>query len=493
MRAALLFSLQLCLVGVSSFAQEGSFPSAAELTTARAGEVVVKSGTYQGQKADWCMLVVPESRERPGGKLLHLPVLRIHAKKKTDLPPVFYCYGGPGASNINTWWPESFYAEHDFVQVGYRGVDGSVTLDIPEAATALRGGRPFDADTLRRAGAAIAEGLARLQKDGIDTAHYTMVDVVDDLEATRKGLGYGTINLLSHSYGTQLASVYCLRHPQSLGRNLMVGASAPGFATLWEPAEVDRGIRRYADLWRQDPKCALRTTDLEGAIRSALSGLPREWKGVLIDPDSVKLAAFKLLYDTATAVQALDAFVSATEGDWGGLALLSAAWDRNPGGGLSLGDSFCKLTSARIYEPGRDYLRDMNPGDSIIGSPMTRLSMGLIQVTPTLLDLVTPIPESYRKGWSHAVPTLVVNGALDFSSPVAVAEKELMPHLKNGKMVVLPNMGHNDPFTQQGAFVHLMETFYRTGEADASVYPQAPVNFTPAKRLTDVARQTLAQ
>ena len=119
--------------------------------------------------------------------------------------------------------------------------------------------------------------------------------------------------------------MYCLRHPQSLGRNLMVGASAPGFATLWEPAEVDRGIRRYADLWRQDPKCALRTTDLEGAVRSALSGLPREWKGVLVDPDSVKLAAFKLLYDTATAVQALDAFVSATEGDWGGLALLSAA------------------------------------------------------------------------------------------------------------------------------------------------------------------------
>jgi pimeloyl-ACP methyl ester carboxylesterase len=255
--------------------------------------------------------------------------------------------------------------------------------------------------------------------------------------------------------------------------------------------EVDQGIKRYADLWKQDPKCAVRTTDLEGTIRAVLAELPREWKGVRIDPDKVKLATFKLLYDTGTAAQVLDAFVAAKEGDWGGLALLSLSWDKTAASGLSPGDSFCKLISARIYQSGRDYLQEMNPPGSIIGSPLTRLSMGMVQLNPKLLDSIRQIPEEYRKGWNYQVPTLVVNGALDFSSPVTVARKELMPYLKNGKLVVLPNMGHNDPFTQQNAFVHLMETFYRTGDADTSIYANAPVNFTPAQRLTDLAKKML--
>jgi pimeloyl-ACP methyl ester carboxylesterase len=377
--------------------------------------------------------------------------------------------------------------------VGYRGVDGSVRLDVPEMGKVLQSGSPLDTEILRKAGDALVTGLARFRKEGVDIDHFTMVDVVDDLEAARKALGYGKINLLSHSYGTQLASIYCLRYPGSIARNLMVGASAPGFATLWEPMEVDQGIRRYAELWKQDPKCAARTTDLEGTIRAVLAELPREWNGVRIDPDKVKLATFRLLYDTGTAAQVLDAFVSAKEGDWGGLALLSFSWEKNAVSGLSPGDSFCKLTSARIFQPGRDYLREMNPPGSIIGSPLSRFSMGVVQLTPKLLDSIKQIPEGYRKGWNHAVPTLVVNGALDFSSPVEVARKELMPYLKNGKLVVLPNMGHNDPFTQQSAFVHLMKNFYRTGEADTSTYTQTPINFSPAQRLTDAAKKMLPQ
>lgn len=491
MRCAILISVLPFLIGLSLFAQGDPFPSAADLVNVKAGDLIVKQGTYQGHKADWCVLVVPENHAEPGAKLIHLPLLRIYAKNKTAMPAVFYLFGGPGASNIHTWWPESFFADHDFVQVGYRGVDGSVKLDVPEVGKVFQNGSPFDTETLRKAGDALIAGFARFRKEGIEIDRYTMVDVVDDLEAARTALGYAKINLLSHSYGTQLASLYCLRFPDGIERNLMVGARAPGFATLWEPGEVDQGIRRYADLWKQDPKCAARTTDLEGTIRAVLAELPREWRGARIDPDKVKLATFRLLYDTGTAAQVLDAFVTAKEGDWGGLALLSLSWEKSAMSGLSPGDSFCKLTSARIYQPGRDYLREMIPPGSIIGSPLTRLSMGMIQLSPKLLDSIRQIPAEYRKGWKYEVPTLVVNGALDFSSPVAVARMELMPYLKNGKIVVLPNMGHNDPFTQQTAFVHLMETFYRTGEADTSKYSQAPVNFIPAQRLSDVAKKIL--
>ncbi len=482
----------LLAFGGPALAQDNPFPVESDLVGTKAGDLVVKPGTYQGQKADWCILVVPENRARAEGRTLHLPVLRIHAKSRTGQPPVFYFFGGPGAPNINTWWPEGFYRDHDFVQVGYRGVDGPVKLDLGEVWDIPPTENIMSGDSLRRLGRASAAGLARLRREGIDPSCYTMVDVIDDTEAARKALGYGKINLLSHSYGTQLASIYCLRYPQSLARNLMVGASAPGCATLWEPADVDRVIRAYANLWRADPACAARTTDLEGTMRRVLADLPRPWKTVRIDPDKVRLTTFKMLYDTATAVQALDAYVCASEGDWGGVALLSMSWDRRPPGGLSIGDSFCKLVSAGIYDPGRDYLQEMAPANSILGSPSTRLSFGLLQLCPELLASVRQIPQEYQKHQRHSVETLVVNGALDMSSPVEMARRELLPYLQQGKLVVLPHLGHNDPFTAPGgAFEHLMESFYATGEVDTSKFAERPVNFTPARRLIDLANETL--
>jgi pimeloyl-ACP methyl ester carboxylesterase len=115
----------------------------------------------------------------------------------------------------------------------------------------------------------------------------------------------------------------------------------------------------------------------------------------------------------------------------------------------------------------------------------------MVQLTPGLVELIRPIPEKYRKRWSHRVPTLVVNGELDISSPVTVARKELMPNLRNGKLVILSKLGHNDPFTKQDAFERLIESFYRTGRGDTSLFTQAPMNFTPAQRLTDMAKEIL--
>lgn len=483
--------LLFCLASSCLFAaQEGSFPDAAELIGAKAGDLVVRPGTYQGQKADWGMLVVPEDRGSPGAKLLHLPVLRIRAKNNTGQPPVFYFFGGPGAANIHTWWPEAFYRDHDFVQVGYRGVDGSVKLDIGDLGKTGADELLMSPESLKRLGRAVAAGLSRLRKEGIALDCYTMVDVVDDMEAARQAFKYGPINLLSHSYGTQLASVYCLRYPRSLSRNLMVGASAPGFATLWEPAQVDRILYAYTTLWSQDPKCSTRTSDLVGTMRDTFASLPRHWRSVRIDPDKVKLVTFKMLYDTGTAVQAFDAYVSAKEGDWSGLAQMCYSWDRNAPSGLGVGDSFCKLMSAGIYEPGRDYLREMAPSNSVLGSPSTRLSFGMVQLCPELRSMVSEIPKQYQKGQRHGVKTLIVNGALDASSPVETARQELLPYLQDGRLLVLPNMGHNDPFTSQPeAFIHLMDTFYRTGEADSSKFIDKPLNFTPSRRLADLAKE----
>jgi proline iminopeptidase len=51
---------------------------------------------------------------------------------------------------------------------------------------------------------------------------YTLARDVDDLEALRKTLGLGAINLLGHSYGGVVAQAYALRFPDSLRRLILV-------------------------------------------------------------------------------------------------------------------------------------------------------------------------------------------------------------------------------------------------------------------------------
>ena len=86
MRGIILFIFaQFFLLSASIFAQGDPFPSEADLPSAKAGELVVRQGAYQGLKADWCMLAVPENRDKSGGKLLRLPVLRIYAKNKSEM------------------------------------------------------------------------------------------------------------------------------------------------------------------------------------------------------------------------------------------------------------------------------------------------------------------------------------------------------------------------------------------------------------------------
>src|SRR5690606_17946040 len=110
-----------------------------------------------------------------------------------------------------------------------RGVDGSVRLDCPEVVSVLRRADDFLAPTALRAyGDALGACALRLTFEGVDVAQYGMVQQVDDLEAARVALGYGPVNLLSHSAGTRAALVYAWRHPESIHRSVMLAVNPPG-------------------------------------------------------------------------------------------------------------------------------------------------------------------------------------------------------------------------------------------------------------------------
>ena len=76
---------------------------------------------------------------------------------------------------------------------------------------------------------------------------YTVLEVVDDVEAARQALGYGQINLESRSYGTRLAQIYTWRYPDQVHRNAMVAVNPPG-RFWWDGAILQEQILLYSAL-----------------------------------------------------------------------------------------------------------------------------------------------------------------------------------------------------------------------------------------------------
>jgi MFS family permease len=79
------------------------------------------------------------------------------------------------------------------------------------------------------------------------------------------------------------------------------------------------------------------------------------------------------------------------------------------------------------------------------------------------------------------VPTLLVGGTLDFATPAKFGIQELLPHLRNGRQVLLAELGHTDTFWtyEPKASTRLLNTYLDTGKVDTSLYTPAKVDFSP--------------
>jgi len=470
-------------------------PKAGALTVpagAKAGELFLKPCPVKianiKYQADCGTLVVPENRNHPDSRLIALPVKRIHSPVDNPGEPIFYLAGGPGQSNMGFQPPAWLLEHHDIVMVGYRGVDGNPKLDCPEVSTAMLGvdGDLLSPASLDNLSAAMQTCAKRLQAEGVDLGGYTIPEVVEDMETARRGLGYTQVNLLSESYGTRVAQIYAIMHPDSLLRSAMLGVNPPGHF-LWLPAATDAQVKTYARLCQKDAACAARTSDLAESMRRVNQAMPKRWLFLAIDPGKVKVVAFAMLFHRTTAPIIFDAYLAAERGDPSGLALMSLAYDFMMPKMMTWGEFFA-IGSSADFEDGRDYRAELTTPDAILGAPMSLLIWGSAGGWP-----VTVMPEQYRKVHPSAIPTLLVSGSVDFSTPAQFATQELLPSLIHGKEVLLYEMGHVGDFWgfQQPAAERLLTRFYATGETDASLYTYLPMDFKPVMRFPLLAKVLL--
>ena len=256
---------------------------------AKAGQLTLHPchyGTEQGSYAADCgTLVVPENRARPA-----------LAADRTAGHPHPGQLGASGRARLPSRGRPRHHAtcssrrragspsNHDVVLVGYRGVDGSVRLDCPEVASALKrstdllGQKSFRAYT---DALPLVRDAARRRTASTSPATRSPQQV-DDLEAARKALGYGPIDLISESAGTRTAMIYAWRYPKSIHRSVMIGVNPPGHF-LWDPKTTDAQIRRYSRLCAQDPSCSERTDDLAASMRKTAPHMPDRFWGLPFD------------------------------------------------------------------------------------------------------------------------------------------------------------------------------------------------------------------
>jgi pimeloyl-ACP methyl ester carboxylesterase len=437
-------------------------------------------------EAECGTLVVPENRYDADSRLIALPVKRIRAASDTPAEPIFYLTGGPAMSNMGYSRVEWFHENHDIVLVGYRGVDGTVFLGCPEVDAAMGSGLPLlSREGMANQGEAYGACAERLTAAGIDLNGYTVLEVVDDLEAARHALNYERINLESGSYGTRLAQVYTWRYPDRVHRNAMVAVNPPG-RFRWDGAILEQQILRYSELCAADEYCSSRTNDLAASIQTALDNMPKRWLFLKVDRDAVLFATFLGLYSVDGAATTFDVWLAAAEGDYSGMALLSAAFQFMLPPNLAWGDSASKAYSTEYdFDPETDYVAEVTPGPYLLGSPGSSMGWAAAGVWPA-----NKIPDEYRHAQPSSVETLMLSGTLDVSTPAQNARDQLLPMLENGRQVVLSEFAHTGDllFLQREATRHLLTTFFATGEVDDSLYEPNTVNFEPNWGLPLIAK-----
>ncbi len=434
-------------------------------------------------------LTVSENWDKPGSRLIALPVVRIPASGKNPAEPVFWLVGGPGGTNLSWAPPAWLLAKHDLVLVGYRGVDGSVVLDCPELSRvmAARTGRDMLSDAARTDYLAAARRCAQdLQAKGVDLTGYNIPNVIADMEAARVALGYDRIDLFSESYGTRVAQIYAYLHPGSLSRVVQIGVNTPGHF-IFDRDTMDAQIQYISKLCAKDAACSKRTPNLAKTMYEVSHNMPKRWLFLPIDPGTMRLTTQFLLFADQDINNIVGVYLAAGEGDPSGLAMANLAVQfMKPTNAWTIGEYLSKGGPADLDKFSG--IESVNLGNSTIGAPLSELIWPLAAEWPVQL-----LPKELRNFQETDVDMLLINGTLDASTPPTALE-EAKPYWHKAQMVLLPEFSHvGDVYNlQPQAFERLITSYYDTGVADRSLYVYEPLTFKPAMNMVLMAKLLVA-
>ena len=451
-------------------------------------KITCRTKEYQGMRGT---LYVPEDRTKPDSRTVELPVVVVKSLSPNPDYPIFRFAGGPGVSNMNLAdnINESDLANHDLVEVGYRGVDGSPQLKHPLFDGILRTPDFLSQTSLKEISKKFAEACTSLTEAGIDVRQYNILNVVDDMEAARAALGYKKINITGGSYGGAVVMVYCLRYPQSIHRAIMAEAAFPYDIAFGKPAEFDARLNHINKLWKKNTEAVKRSPDIVRTMRNVLANLPKEYNGMPIDQARVKLmTSFGITNQRSYANMVFDAYILAEKGDFSSIAAMCLMYEMFIGLIGYPGDLLVKTYSS-VTSPDRNFITELNDPDSLIGSPLSMLAWGCFQYSGwPVISLVEEHPPTKKS----SVETLIFYGSKETGESF---QNKYQASFTHAHWVVLDDLGHTDIWTiTADGTQHLMSRFLNEGIVDTSKFGSIPEwDFTPQATFQQMIQQMTQQ
>jgi pimeloyl-ACP methyl ester carboxylesterase len=207
-------------------------------------------------RVDCGYVVVPERRDRPGGRRIEVAAAVLRAPSpRPGADPIVFLDGGPSFGAISPFAVDSYFGgasyarDRDVVLVDTRGTGLSrPRLGCPEFDRAFESmfySRPYVAssvvaDNLR----AVRACRDRLTAAGIDLTAYHSEESAADLEALRRALGYRKWNLFALSADGVLGMTYLRLYPEAIRSVVVDSGLSPQH--LWQ-VDYYRGLQQLLD------------------------------------------------------------------------------------------------------------------------------------------------------------------------------------------------------------------------------------------------------
>ncbi|MEM1246459.1 MAG: alpha/beta hydrolase [Acidobacteriota bacterium] len=426
------------------------------------------------------LLFSPVVRSKPESGVLAVEVYRFRAASEApdDAPPLFLLNGGPGYPGLAGRLHDAGFYERriapyttlgDVVVLGQRGIGSS----WPNTVCASSG--PM----------AMAGKLCRehWEDSGLDLQGFTVIEAAADVRDAAKALGYERIRLEGGSFGSHWAMAVLRFHPELVERAVLHGLEGPdhtydsasgllaSLERLAATAESSERLREYI------PEGGLiagfeRTLDqarkgpVTVTVDHPTTGEATEMRFALMQVQNMIFGTTRRVGSRRSAPSWPADLIALANGDFTRAALSELASDSGEDDeGPSVEDlrtaSFFMLDcSSGITEERLDRLNS-DPANRLVGNPSIMYQMACGAWDADLGD-------DFRTGFSTDIPTAIVHGDWDISTPYDNA-LELAPSFSRGKLVTVVGGSHGalrEAYEEGEGFRDALFTFLRTGDLD---------------------------
>lgn len=408
-------------------------------------------------------LTVPEDRANPNGRKIGLHIAVLSARvSRPAADPLFFIAGGPGQAATEAFVEEApafdrIRSDRDIVLLDQRGTGESNPLNCPAS--------PDTGTNLAATQIAQQVQVCLKQLSG-DPRFYTTSVAVQDLDAVRAALGYGSIDIYGISYGTRVALEYLREFPQHV-RSMILDGVLPADLVLGPGVSLDaqRALDRIFARCAQDRACNQAFPDLPGTLaaleqrfahqrvtvqlRDPLSGAPRS--GQLSWPDITGAVRLMSYASETAALLPLLLHQAGVEHDYAPLMAESIIFTDEVTGGIAYGMNAAVLCTEDVPFYTQAPATDKAMQDTYVGVTPAAMLAKTCRFWPR--GVLAP---DFKQAVVSDKPVLLISGEDDPITPPANAAHAAST-LRNSLSIVVPGQGHGNAY--RGCIPRLMARF----------------------------------